>query len=204
MPNATMPSVPTNTSACSGFNGLCNGGSGGGSGCAATIPPNPTGNYGVATFGSCAVITLQAGTYNFDTLTISNGAQVIVPSSGSVVINIFNASGSTTPLNQNGGTVANSGGDPNNLTFVYNGSNTINLNNGANMFATVYAPHAQVVVGGNGGLYGAIVGNTFSFSGSGHVIYDTHLKSVSPHVNSSSSGTTSNIAHIDGFSWSAY
>jgi hypothetical protein len=203
LPNATMPNVPTNTSACSGFNGLCNGGSGGGSGCAVTIPPNPTGNYGVANFGSCAVITLQAGVYNFDTLTISNGATINVPSSGSVVINIFNASGATTPLNQNGGTLANGGGDPNNLTFVYNGTGTINLNNGANTFGTIYAPHASVVVGGNAGFYGAIVGNNFQFTGSGHVIYDTHLKSETPHVTSGTPSTT-NVAHIDGFSWSAY
>lgn len=179
-------------------------GSGGGSGCAITIPPNPTGNYGVANFGSCAVITLQAGIYNFDTLSISNGATVIVPSNGSVVINIFNASGASTPLNQNGGTIANNGGDPNNLTFVYDGTGTVNVNNGANMFATIYAPHASVVVGGNAGLYGAVVGNNFQFTGSGHVIYDVNLKNEQSHVPTSTTGQPTNVAHIDGFSWSAY
>ena len=198
-----MPSVPTNTAACSGFNGLCNGGSGGGSGCSITIPPNPTGNYGVTNFGSCARITLQAGIYNFDTLLISNGAQITVPANGSVVINVFNASGSATPLYVNGGTIANNGGDPNNLTFVYNGTNTVNLNNGSAMFATVYAPHASVIVGGNAGLYGAVVGKTFSFTGSGHVIYDTHLSTEPPHVTYGST-TVTNTAHLDEFSWSAY
>jgi NodT family efflux transporter outer membrane factor (OMF) lipoprotein len=43
--------------------------------------------------------------------------------------NILNSSNSSTPLKSNGGTVVNGGGDPNNLTFVYAGSNTINLNN---------------------------------------------------------------------------
>ncbi|MGA3212169.1 MAG: pilus assembly PilX N-terminal domain-containing protein, partial [Terriglobales bacterium] len=70
LPNALMPSVATNTAACTGYNGLCNGGSGGGSGCSITIPPStlPNGqpgtgaaNFGVVNFGSCAVITLQAG-----------------------------------------------------------------------------------------------------------------------------------------------
>jgi Tfp pilus assembly protein PilX len=203
VPNATMPNVASNTAACSGFNGLCNGGSGGGSGCAITIPPNPSGNYGVTNFGSCARITLQAGIYNFDTLYISNGAQVILPANASVVINIFNASNAATPLNVDGGTVANNGGDPNNLTFVYDGTKTINLAAGANMFATVYAPNAPVTVSGNAGLYGAIVGKTFSFSGSGHVIYDTHLASEAPNV--TYGGTTvSAAAHVDEFSWSAY
>jgi hypothetical protein len=155
------------------------------------------------TFAGATVTTLQPGVYNFDTLNIAAGSSLVIPSTGAVVINIFNASKSSTPLNQNGGTVANTGGDPNNLTFVYNGSNTINLNNGANMFATIYAPHANVVVGGNAGLYGAIVGNTFSFNGSGHVIYDIHLKLATPNVTTPSGGT-SYTAHIDGFSWSAY
>jgi Tfp pilus assembly protein PilV len=204
LPDATMPDVPKNTSACTGFNGLCNGGSGGGSGCAITVPPNPTGNYGVTNFGSCAVITLQAGTYNFDTLYISNGAKLILPSNGSVVVNIHNASNSSTPLNQDGGTVANNGGDPNNLTFVYNGDKTINLNNGSNMFATIYAPHAKVIVGGNAGLYGAIVGSTFQFSGSGHIIYDTNLGNENTHVPITTPGGITNVAHIDAFSWSAF
>lgn len=203
LPDPTMPSVAGNTSACSGFNGVCNGGSGGGSGCAITVPPNPAGNYGVTNFGSCAVVTLQAGIYNFDTLLISNGAQLIVPSNGSVVINIFNASNAATPLYVNGGTVANNGGDPNNLTFVYGGTKTVNLNAGSNMFATVYAPHASVIVGGNAGLYGAIVGNNFTFTGSGHVIYDTHLASEAPHVTYSGSSVTY-TAHLDEFSWSTY
>jgi hypothetical protein len=204
VPTPDMPSVTPNTSTCTALAGnLCNGGSGGGGGCAATLPPSPAGtSYGQANFGSCAVITLQAGTYNFDTLAISNGAKINVPSNGSVVINILNSSNASTPLNYSGGTAANPGGDPNNLTFVYAGSNNINIQNGAAMFATVYAPNATVQVSGNGGLYGAVVGKTFAFTGSGHVIYDTHLGSETPHV-------TYTGAHVpvflrDEFSWSAY
>jgi Tfp pilus assembly protein PilX len=205
IPDPTMPTVTPNTSACTALaGGLCNGGSGGASGCSATLPPSPTGtSYGQVNFGSCARITLQSGTYNFDTLLISNGATITVPSTGNVVINIYNSSASSTPFTSNGGTVVNPGGDPNNLTFVYDGSNTINLANGAALFATVYAPHAPVTVSGNGGLYGAIVANTFAFSGSGHVIYDTHLASDTPHVTYGGSAVT-NTAHLDEFSWSAY
>jgi hypothetical protein len=154
-------------------------------------------------FGSCAVITLQPGVYNFDTLLISNGALIKMPSNGAVVINILNSSNSSTPLTSNGGTVVNGGGDPNNLTFVYAGSNTINLNNGAALFATVYAPSANVIISGDGGLYGAIVGKVFSFTGSGHVIYDTHLAPQTPHVTYTGGGVI-RTAHVDEFSWSAY
>lgn len=200
----TMPSVTPNTTACTALpGGLCSGGSGGSS-CAATLPPSPAGtSYGQVNFGSCAVITLQSGTYNFDTLLISNGASIIVPTNGSVVINILNASNSSTPFTSNGGTIINGGEDPNNLTFVYAGNDTINLNNGAAMFATIYAPNAPMNISGNGGLYGAVVGNTFAFTGSGHVIYDTHLASETPHVTISST-TVGPKAHLDEFSWSAY
>jgi len=205
VPDPAMPTVTANTSACTALSGgLCSGGSGGGGGCAATLPPSPSGtSYGLVNFGSCAVITLQSGVYNFDTLSISNGATINVPASGSVVINILNSSGSSTPFTTSGGTVTNPGGDPNNLTFVYDGSNTINLANGSALFATIYAPHAPVTVSGNGGLYGAVVANTVTFSGSGHVIYDTHLASDTPHV-SCNCGTINPTAHLDEFSWSAY
>jgi hypothetical protein len=204
VPIPSMPSVTPNTSTCTALaGGLCNGGNGGSS-CSATLPPSPAGtSYGVTNFGSCANITLQPGTYNFDTLQISNGATINVPANGSVVINILNSSGSATPFITNGGTVANPGGDPNNLTFVYAGSNTIDLANGAALFATVYAPNANVQISGNGGLYGAIVGNTFSFTGSGHVIYDINLANETPHV-SFTGNTISTVAHMDEFSWSSY
>lgn len=205
VPDPVMPTVTPNTNPCSALpGGLCSGGSGGGGGCAATLPPSPAGtSYGQANLGSCAVITLQSGVYNFDTLLISNGATIIVPSNGSVVINILNSAGSSSPFTTNGGTITNPGGDPNNLTFVYDGSNIINLANGAALFATIYAPHAPVNVSGNGGLYGAVVANTVAFTGSGHVIYDTHLGSESPHV-SCNCATINPTAHLDEFSWSAY
>jgi len=71
------------------------------------------------------------------------------------------------------------------------------------MFATVYAPNAAVTVSGNGGLFGAIVGKTFNFSGSGHVVYDTNLSGQTPHVYYSG-GAVTNVPHLDEFSWSAY
>jgi hypothetical protein len=213
-PTPTMPAVATNTAACSGYNGLCNGGSGGGSGCAITVPPstNPDGtagtgaaNFGKVNFGSCAVITLQAGTYNMDSLYISNGAKVLLPPTGNVIINILDKGTANPPLSIDGGTVANNGGDPSALTFVYAGTKTINLAAGANMFASVYAPNAPATVSGNAGLYGAVVCNTASFSGSGHVIYDTHLGGQSWHVGSPPPATTGTSSlHVDEFSWSAF
>jgi Tfp pilus assembly protein PilX len=209
MASAQIPdnNVPSNTSACSGFNGLCNGGSGGGSGCAATVPPststNPPTNYGKVNFGSCAVITLQAGVYYMDSLYISNGGQIRMPSTGNVVIYVLDQGSTNPPLSLDGGTVANNGGNPNNFTLVYNGAKTVNLSNGAAMFGTVYAPNAPITVSGNAGVYGAVVGKSYAFSGSGHINYDTNLKTQTPHVNQTA-GAGRGPIHIDQFSWSAY
>lgn len=209
MASAQIPdsNVPSNTAACAGFNGLCNGGSGGGSGCAATVPPstttNPPTNYGKVNFGSCSVITLQAGVYYMDSLYISNGGQIKMPSTGNVVIYVLDQGSTNPPLSLDGGTVANNGGNPNNFTLVYNGAKTVNLSNGAAMFGTVYAPNAPITVSGNAGVYGAVVGKSYAFSGSGHINYDTNLKTQTPHVNQTA-GAGRGPIHIDQFSWSAY
>ena len=120
-------------------------------------PPIPPTNYGAVNFGSCAQITLQPGVYYMDSLLVSNGASIIVPSSGSVVIYVLDQGSSTTPINLNGGTVANNGGNPNNFTLVYNGTKPLNLSNGTAMFGTIYAPNSgsatnPTTISGNAGI----------------------------------------------------
>jgi hypothetical protein len=213
-PTPVMPTVATNTAACSGYNGLCSGGNGGGNGCAITIPPSTNAdgtagsgaaNFGTVNFGSCARITLQAGTYNMDSLLVSNGAQIILPATGKVVVNILDKGTATDPLMVNGGTVANNGGSPANLTFVYAGTKTIYLSAGANMFASVYAPNSPVTMDGNAGLFGALVSNTTTFSGSAHVIYDTNLATQKWNINTGTTSTSvTGALHVDEFSWSAF
>jgi len=217
MPTVTA-NVTTPTSSSSGtWYGLLGGGSGGGNGCAVTVAPSggtvtSTGfvspaNFGNVTIGSCAVVTLQAGVYNMNSLTIANGGQIILPSSGSVVINLLTASGDssvTDALNVNGGTVANNGGNPGNFTIVYAGTKPVNLDAGENMFATIYAPNAPLAVSGNAGLYGAVVANTATFSGSGHVIYDSSLAGQSMNVSTGSAASIPGALHVDEFSWSAF
>ncbi len=217
VPDPIMPTVAANTAACTGYATLCNGGSGDKTNnwkCSITIPPSfqsdgktPGGgpeNFGKVNFGSCAVITLQPGVYNVDTLYISNGATLVVPTTGSVVFNVLNASGSNTPLQMDGGTVANNGGNPLNMSFVYGGDKAVAINAGAATFATIYAPHASVSITGNGGIYGAIVGKKFSFTGSGHVIYDANLNKKPANFPVNGSAPSFTNYHVDQFSWNAF
>ena len=121
-----------------------------------------------------------------------------------MIIYVLDQGTSTTPLNLNGGTVANSGGNPNDFTFRFtNGTKTINLAAGSSMFGTVYVPNAPITLSGNAGVYGAVVGKSYAFSGSGHMNYDTNLKTQTPHVNLPA-GSGLGPIHIDQFSWSAY
>lgn len=205
MPDPAMPNVAANKGACS-FDPLCNGGSGGGQGCALSMPPASDGSsFGRVNFGSCAIVTLSAGVYNFDTLSITNGAQVILPATGSVVINVLNASGNATPIVLNGGTALNNAGVPLNMSIVYAGTNNVSINAGAALFGTIYAPKANFLIDGDAGFYGAVVGKTFTFNGSGKLIYDQALKNAPTNI--PISGPPSyNVSplHVNEFSWSAF
>lgn len=175
------------------------------------LPLTPTGytGYGAVSFSGGSTVVLQAGTYNFDSLTVSGGAVIELPTTGTVVINILNQKGTGTPINFSGGTVANkttagAAGVPGNFTIVYGGTNPINLSGGATMFATVYAPNAPVTISGAGALDGALVCKTANFSGSGTVNYDTSLANKPINVNTGPPPTQPGALHIDEFSWSAF
>jgi hypothetical protein len=211
-PTAALPSgAPTtnNTTACS-FSSECNGNFGSGS---LTIPPSNT-SYGQVTLGSNDDFYLTAGNYYFDTLTVTASARIHLstppPSStpsAPVVIYILNGSNSTQPINFTGGSQTNQGGDPNNLTFVYNGTQQVHFGSISNnaVFATVYAPNANVTFDGNGNIFGAVIGNTVNVTGGGHINYDSHLSTSTPHVSTATSNT--NVAspfHLTEFSWSAF
>ncbi len=139
--------------------------------------PNNIVNYGKVTLGAAVTVTLQAGTYYFDTLTVTGAAQLLLPATGKVVIYVKNDSGSSTPINFNGGTLSNPGGDPARMMLVYNGTQTVSVGSISNSpyFGTIYAPFANVNFYGNGSIYGAVIGNTVSVTGGGHVYFDTNL-----------------------------
>jgi Tfp pilus assembly protein PilX len=213
MVGSTQVTVPTNTSTCS-YSVICSGGSGyyssslGQYVSSVTLPPSTTSNvvnYGVASFGGSTTTTLNAGSYFFDTLSMGGSASMNIASSP-VVIYIQDNSASTIPLNITGGSFSNSGGTPDNLTFVYNGTQEIHIGSISSntLFATIYAPNAKIVFDGNGSIYGAVIGNTVSVTGGGHIIYDTSLASSTTNVYTPQSGTSVSPYHLTNFSWSVY
>jgi hypothetical protein len=208
-PTATLPSnaPATNTtspaSACNA-NAGCNGGYAAGT---MTFTPSNT-SYGQVNLASSDTFSFSAGTYYFDTLTVTASAKIVL-TSGPVVIYILNGGStpSTEPINFTGGSQTNQGGNPNNLTFVYNGTQEVHVGSISNnaVFATFYAPNANVTFDGNGNIYGAVIGNTVNITGGGFINYDTNLASQTPNVSSGSApANAASPFHMDEFSWSAF
>ncbi|WP_421621905.1 DUF7305 domain-containing protein [Alkalilimnicola ehrlichii] len=55
----------------------------------------------------------------------------------------------------------------------------VRLRGNTDMYATVYAPYADVSVGGSGNLYGSVRGRTAEFFGAGGMHYDEALRHTS-------------------------
>ena len=203
-PTASMPAgapATNNTSACNA-NAGCSGGYAAGT---MTFTPSNT-SYGQVNLASSDTFNFSAGTYYFDTLTVTASAKIVL-TSAPVVIYIMNGANSTIPLQFTGGSATNQGGSANNLTFVYNGTQEVHIGSISSnaVFATFYAPNANITFDGNGNIYGAVIGNTVNITGGGSLNYDTNLASQTPNVYTTS--TSSNAAspfHIDEFSWSAF
>lgn len=71
---------------------------------------------------------------------------------------------------------------------------TINIGGSGSYKGTIYAPNGNVAISGAGGLYGAVIANTVTVSGSGVMHYDTQLANATiaggPTPGGSASGTT--------------
>jgi hypothetical protein len=211
--NTQITTVPANTSSCS-YSVICSGGSGyydstlGKYVSSVTLPPSTVSNvvnYGAASFGGSTTTTLNGGSYFFGTFSTNGSANIQIGASP-VTIYVMDGSGSSTPINISGGSFSNSGGTPSNLTFVYNGTQTVHIGNISNntLFAAIYAPNAKIVFDGNGSIYGAVIGSTVSITSGGHIIYDTTLASTTTNIYIPSSGSGVSPFHLTNFSWSVY
>ena len=76
-----------------------------------------------------------------------------------------------------GGGIVNPSGKPDNFSYIGLSSNTLLKYNGAADFiGKVNAPEADVNLSGHASFFGAVICNTFTCSGFGHIHYDRALK----------------------------
>ncbi len=134
-----------------------------------TLAPNQT--YGVVKVTSGTTLTLNAGTYVFDELTLT-GNSVVRVGSGPILVYIKLA------LDLSGGTVVNSSTKSTDLVFmVAPGASTIKITGGTSASYAVYAPDSEVTIAGGSDLYGAVVGKSVKNTGGSKIHYDAALGS---------------------------
>jgi hypothetical protein len=135
--------------------------------------PLVLGNVDVSTKG---FLHLTAGYYNFNSITVSSNAGVVIDS-GPVVLNIAGAS-QPTPIDFSGGSVTNGGFDPSKFQVLYAGNGNIKLVGGASTAMMIYAPAANASFpASNATFYGSIMAQDVSANGA-QIHYDRHLSTL--------------------------
>jgi hypothetical protein len=187
------------------------------------LTPSTTIDYGNVNLGSSNVqMHLTPGTYNFNSLSLTSSDTIVVdlpavcttPTAKTsdpgcrVTINLVGKQNSTdTAMSLSGGAITNAAGRPGNLLIQYNGNGAINIDAGASMFATIYAPNATFTMQGGVGLYGGVVAKTAKITqpNGQHpmITYDTSLATDGPALPGGSTPMVSTF-HVDEFSWSTF
>lgn len=125
------------------------------------------------------VMHLSAGTYIFNSLTLSGGAQLVIDS-GPVIVKLAGQSlsgANPKVLDMAGGAViTNALNSADDLQIVYAGTANVEMNGGAQSYGVVYAPNANIVMHGNSDWFGSLIGKTVDGSGGIKIHYDRSLR----------------------------
>jgi hypothetical protein len=197
-PNPPMTSTTFNSGGCPATNPpLYCAPSAGGSTISPTVT-NPPGQtvvqMGNVQLTGSAVVHLNAGIYEVNTLKLTGSSRIIIDS-GPVVIKV-KGQGDATPLDLEGGGVSNPSLDPTMLQFVYAGSGTIKITGGTDTAALVYAPNATAyLTGSSTNFYGAIVTNKVASTGGFELNYDRRLQRTI---------MTAGLATMTSFTWRTF
>jgi len=180
----------------------------------ATLVPTigPTGTVGVA-YGNISLtghstLTLTAGTYNVNTLSLGGSAQLIIDASlGPVILNVAGlpcdlATSTTAPtacsntvLDLQGGGVSNASLDPSKFQIQYGGAGLVKVAGNPQAAMLVDAPYANATLNGTADFYGAIIANQVNITGGAALHYDRRMQ-----VNFFFIGNWM----LDAFTWSKY
>jgi hypothetical protein len=97
-------------------------------------------------------------------------ASIIVNPPGAVVLNFPSTNAS--PINLSGQSYLSDTNVPNDLLIKYGGTGVINIAGQNNSYFNLDAPLATVNVGGNGDIFGRVIGKTLNWSGNGKFHFD--------------------------------
>lgn len=130
-----------------------------------------SGTCALSASSSTARITMTTGIYFFSSISLTSGAELVIPSDQKVVIYM------TGSLSTAGGTITNTSAKPANLQ-IYSTGLTIDITGSSTIYSAIYAPNAAIKVSGGGVVYGSLVGNTILDAGNGTVHYDRALEKL--------------------------
>jgi hypothetical protein len=139
----------------------------------ATLSATPNNTYTTVSVNNNKTLTLNAGTYIFDNLTVKGQVKVVGP----VVIYFACAlSDNAVTMNGNGILNAGAGTKPTDLIlFLGPNCKTADFQGGSLASFAVYAPDTDITLHGNSDVYGAFVGKTVTASGGIDIHYDRAL-----------------------------
>jgi hypothetical protein len=178
-PPAITPTPPTtntmfNSGGCPAANSppFCAASAGG----STITPPTPTTvvSMGNVSAGGSAVIHLNAGIYELNSITLTGNATIVVDS-GPVIFRV-EGQGTATPIDLAGGGVSNPSLDPTQLQFIYGGTGDVKITGGTDTAALIYAPNASGSLSGSStDFYGSIITNKITSTGGFNINYDRRL-----------------------------
>lgn len=141
----------------------------------ATLSPTPNNTWNNVDVGNGKILTLGAGTYIFDSMTVKGEVKV----TGAVVI-YFKCDLATEAVTMNAGGLLNSviPQKPTNLImFLGPKCATAKFTGGTNASYAVYGPDTDIQIQGGSDVFGAIVGKSVTAGGGVDIHYDRALAS---------------------------
>jgi Tfp pilus assembly protein PilX len=171
-------------------------------------PATPTTvvSMGNVNLNAGAVIRLNAGIYEWNSIKANGNAELVIDS-GPVIFRIAGKDVAT-PIDLTGGVISNTTYKPTNLQFVFAPdavdkaaieagtlSKEVKINGGAAASALVYAPKADGTLTGGSHLYGAVIFRKVKDMGGTAISYDRNLQNEA---------LTSGNPTMTSFNWSSY
>lgn len=141
------------------------------------------GAYADLTANGGGEVRLTGGTYIFRSIKLTGGARLSFTGDKPAVIYV------TEDFDLSGGILNNTSKSPKNLLFMLAKDVSAKITGGAQTFATIYGPEADVNLTGGTDIYGAIVARSVKLQGGASIHYDVDLAKNAPPT--LSTGTSS-------------
>jgi hypothetical protein len=141
---------------------------------ASVSPPITSPKYEIS-LGNTESMTLSAGTYYLEDITLGNGATLDIDASGGPVIIYLKDSGNSGGIEAKNGSIININAEPGDFQIYSDSTGSLVFKHSGHFKGMIYAPYAQVVVMNTADTYGLFWGDNVELKNSGDIYIDTSL-----------------------------